>query len=134
MPPIDGASLPIGATFSPSGGTATGVSFLSSQGSTSRFLLTDDANYRLRKTFNFTNTESQQNSGYPGGATPNKRRVSVVSPVLLDDGSYFNNQVIIEIIAHPELEDTDINALQGLGMLVLSDADFAGFWETGARG
>jgi putative lipase involved disintegration of autophagic bodies len=98
-----------------------------------KLLVEDAAAYAVRTTLNVTTTESSANSGYPGGATPNKRRVATIVPILLADGSYFNNQVINEMIVHPETTDAQITALRSLGVNIYNDADFDGLWKQGSK-
>jgi hypothetical protein len=131
--PMIGGSIPVGATFSPTGGTARTLSSLGGDRSGVKLLVEDSAAFSLRTTINVTATEGTPNSGYPGGMTPNKRRVATVVPILLADGSYFNNQVINELIVHPETSDAQIAALRSLGVNTYNDADFDGLWKQGSK-
>jgi hypothetical protein len=128
---LNGASIPIGATFAPTGGSAT--SFLSLGGNgTPRFLLDDSADYAVRRVLTATITEPQSNSGYPGGFTPAKRRLALTAPRVLADGSVFTDQVIVEMIVHPETSDADITALRSDIVNIVNDADFDSLWEDGS--
>jgi hypothetical protein len=132
--PINGGSIPLGATFAPTGGAATTISELAPEGSNgTKFLVEDSAAYALRSTLHVTTTEATPNSGYPGGYTPNKRRASFKKSRLLADGSYFVDQINIEIIAHPESTTSHITELRSAGLNILDETDFDGLWNNGSR-
>jgi hypothetical protein len=124
-----GGSLPIGATFAPTGGSAT---TLLDQGGTEtrrKLLIDDGAEYALRRLINVSHVEPQVNSGYPGGYTPIKRRIAITAPITLSDGSVFVNQAITEYIVHRETTDAQVSALRSDVCNVTNDADFDGFLE-----
>jgi hypothetical protein len=135
MSGINGGSIPLGATFAPSGGTATTISSLGGDSSSSgiKFLVEDSAAYAERSIIQVSTVEASVNSGYPGGMTPNKRRTSYKISRQLADGSYFTDQVNIEIIAHPETTVSEITGLRSAGCNMLNDSDFDGLWNYGSR-
>jgi len=124
-----GGSLPIGATFAPTGGSATTLVDLGGSETRRKLLIDDAAEYALRRLINVSVVEPQVNSGYPGGYTPIKRRVAITYPITLADDSVFVNQAIVELIVHRETVDADITALRSDVCNVMDDADFDGFWE-----
>jgi hypothetical protein len=124
-----GGSLPIGATFAPTGGSATTLLDLGGTESRRKLLINDGADYALRRLINVSYVEPQVNSGYPGGYTPIKRRIAMTAPITLSDSSVFVNQAIIELILHRETTDAQVDALRSDICNVTNDADFDGFFE-----
>ncbi len=129
--PLIGGSLPIGATFAPTGGTARTLLDLGGDFTRRKLLIDDGAEFNLSRVINLSKVTPQANSGYPGGYTPVKRRVALVHPKVLADGKVFNNQRIEEIIVHPETTDAEIIALLSDGSNIDNDTDFQGFWLDG---
>lgn len=124
-----GGSIPVGATFAPTGGSATTLSSLGFDRSGGKLLLTDGAIPSLRSVITVSHVEASANSAYPGGYTPLKRRLARTKPITLADGSIFVNQVIIEMIMHQETTDAQVDELRSVGICVLTDTDFEAFWE-----
>lgn len=128
-----GGSIPVGATFAPTGGTARTLSDLGGDRVGRKLLVEDGAAFNLRTTIDVSATDGIPNSGYPGGMTPNKRRVSIKVPMTVADGSTFLRQLNIELIDHVESTTSDITALRSLGVNVLNDSDFDGLWNQGSK-
>lgn len=130
--PLNTGSIALGATFAPTGGVATTLATLGGDRSGVKLLISDAAVFNLRSTLNVTVVEPAANDSYPGKFTPAKRRVARVKPITLSDGSIFNNQLIQEMIVHPETTAAQITELRSTGVNVLNDADFDGLWNSGS--
>lgn len=123
-----GGSIPLGATFAPTGGSATTLASLGGSGTNLKLLVSDSAAFNLRSIITASVVESVVNASYPGGFTPTKRRLARTKPITLADGSIFTNQMILEMIVHPETSDAQITELRSTAVNCLNDADFDGFW------
>jgi hypothetical protein len=127
-----GGSIPIGATFAPTGGSAATLKDLGGDRTGRKLLIDDGAEFAMRRLINVTTTEPQVNSGYPGGYTPIKRRLTITKPIVLDDGSIFVNQSIVEFLLHRETTDAQITAQRSDTVNAVNDSDFDGFYEDGS--
>lgn len=127
---ISSASMPIGATYTPTGGSATS---LVAKGSTSGSQLStflDDGSILLDQIqFDFSYSEPKVNSGAPGGWTQARNNVAVKSPLGLDNGNRTVNTIRIEISCDPETTDAEKATLREYGAHVLLDSDFTDFWD-----
>jgi hypothetical protein len=128
-----GGSLPIGATFAPTGGTARSLISLGGDRSGVELLVDDGAAYAVRTTINVATTRPQARATSPGGYTGAKRTVTAYQPKLLADGSYFVNQAGQFLIVHPETTDAEIDALLSLQGNFADDTDFTSYWKTGSH-
>lgn len=129
---LNGGSIPLGATFSPTGGSATTMSTLGGDRNGAKVLINDNAVFSLRSTLNVTVVEPAANDTYPGGFTPAKRRVTRTKPITLASGDIFVNQAIVEMIVHPETTVTQIAELRSTAINIINDADFDGLWNSGS--
>jgi hypothetical protein len=125
-------SIPIGATFAPTGGTARTLTSLGSDQSSLKLLVNDNAAYSLRTVINVSKKEPTANAASPGGYTPMRHRINCHKPKLLADGSYFVNQIVNELVIHPETTSAEIDELLSMDASFSSDADFTTFWKTGS--
>lgn len=133
MPPLVGGSIPIGATLSPSGGTARTLADLGGDRVGRKLLVEDGAEFKDRTIIDVSTTEALPNKGVAGGMTPLKRRMSVKVPITLSDGSTFLRQLNIESIEHVEVDAADITEMYNTGAILCTDADFLGFRTLGSK-
>lgn len=129
--PLIGGSIPLGATFAPTGGSATDLLDLGGDRTGRKLLIDDAAEFSLASVINCSKQDTQVNSSYPGGYTPLKRRAARLKPITLADGSVFTNQIISELIVHPETTAAQITELLSTQVNILNDADFDDFWKDG---
>lgn len=129
--PLIGGSIPLGATFAPTGGSATSLVNLGNDRTGVKLLLDDGAEFSLRSQINVSVQEPSINKTYPGGYTPAKRRLVRTKPITLADGSIFVNQFIQEEIVHPETTSAQIDELLSGAACTVADADFSSFWKSG---
>jgi hypothetical protein len=126
---INGASVPIGATYAPSGGTATSLKTKKLDGVTHHAFLDDGSDLDEQVVAVFTNKEPQVSSGTPGGYSPARSSVLFKLPITLADGSSFVNTLKVEQVVSRETSAADKAAMRGLGLHALADADFTEFWD-----
>lgn len=130
---IQSASIPVGATFSPSGGTARSVLFLENVANGIKCFLDDSpASNLLRKLFFANSRSALPNPALPGGSTAQKVRLEVQVPYTLSSGVVYNNKVATDIWYHPETDSAGRDLLINLAALMATEADFTSFWKTGS--
>lgn len=124
-------SINIGGTLSNSGGTAKvfaddGVSVpngvhVSVPGTT-------DFRVREHATFRYSPPVLRADGTYGR----QKNTVSITVPKVLEDGSYVNNTVRIEMDLHPSSTSTEGSDLRKLAAQTLFDSDTDNFWTAGS--
>lgn len=124
-------SLLTGATVSSAGGTALafaedGVSIQNGV----HLIVPSDTDYQTRRqvTAKYRPPTLDVKTGAYG---KDKKTISLVKPVLVDGKVYFCT-LRLEREVHPSLSAADATDLLILGAQLLTDADVAGFWATGA--
>jgi hypothetical protein len=128
-----GGSIPVGATFAPTGGTARSLTMLQNITNGIRLLINDSAAYLLRNTVQFTERSAVANASLPGGYSPIRRRLTFFAPKTLADGSNFVQQVFVEYVVHPESVAADFDKLISYVGCSSSDADFDSAIRTGSQ-
>ncbi len=126
--PLNGASIPIGATYAPTGGSAT--SLVTSEGPSggSHLLLLDDGSDLINQTtFEFSVKRPKVNSGSPSGYTQARNIILIKDPFLLDNGNLNVDTVRCEVACAYERTDAEKDQLIELLIHALVDADFASF-------
>lgn len=128
------ASIPVGATFAPTGGSATTLLSLGRNGSAERFLLNNSAAFIDRIQFNASVVEPKVKADAPNGYTQRRARLNIQVPLTLANGKTTTNQITIELAADVEADNTDVDALHSLAINALNDVDFDSFWYSNALG
>jgi len=125
-------SLLAAATVSASGGTALvfaedGVTITNGV----HLMVPADADYQTRRQ---VTAKVKQPSVDPktGVYSKDKKSISLSLPLVLADGKVVFNVIRIEREVHPSLSAANALELNNLGAQLLTDADAAGFWATGA--
>jgi len=127
---IQNASVPIGATYTPSGGTATTmIDKGNAQAGQTSVILDNSATFQLQTGLNFTVKEPKASLNAPGGYTQARASVYITVPFILDNGSRTVNTVKVEIAHDPELVDSEVDDLLELAAHLVLDADYADFWH-----
>lgn len=130
---IQNANLPLGATFAPTGGTATAFT---SDGTTVpngvRIIVPADTTAATRRNATLKARSAVINSTTGKFSGKDKRSVVLCIPEVLTDGSVSFDLVRIEIECHPQSAATKIAALKSAGLCMLADADFDNFWSVGS--
>lgn len=129
---IQNGSIPVGATYAPSGGVATTIKFLTTTVSAKKFFIDDSpASLALRKIL-FANTADYRASpGTTGGYTPQIQRLEMLIPITLASGDIFFNKCGSYISYHPETSVADRTLLLGLNANTAVDSDFTEYWLHG---
>jgi hypothetical protein len=128
-------SIPVGATFAPTGGTARTMLDLGGDLNSRKLLIDEGLAFSLRKTLQCSVVDSKASIVTVGNTqvtkyTGLKRRLSFKLPKQLSDLSYYVNQANIELLVHPETTVAEIaNYLSLLGIAV-SDIDFDAFFKS----
>lgn len=132
--PILNASIPVGATFAPTGGTARTLKALPPPGAGfTRVLVDDGAAYNIRNYIDVYAREPIPRVGLPGGFQAARRSVFYYIPEVLSDGSVFINQLQTIMFTHPETPVATIDKLRSYGNCGLNDTDFIDLWNYGAN-
>jgi hypothetical protein len=127
---LSNASIPIGATYTPSGGSATSFVSLGSTLESNKLFIDDSpADLLLRKTVLATNKAPTANASAPNGYTQNRSSLVFHVPMLLDNGNYTTNSVKIEVSYDPEADSTERAYLRELIAHVGVDADFDSLFD-----
>lgn len=129
---IKNASIPVGATFTPSGGTATTLLDMGASDKTI-VLLDDGSDFLVQTTMNFDTKAPKVSVGAPNGYTQARNSVLVQVPRILANGNRTVDTIRIEVSCDPETDDTEKGSMRELGAHVLLDSDFAAFWNDQSR-
>lgn len=130
---IQSASLPLGATFAPTGGVAT---TLTPDGTTVpngiRVVVATDTTAATRRNATLKARSAVINSATGKFSGKDKRAAVFCIPEILADGSITFDLVRVEIECHPQSASTKLAALKSAGLCMLADADFDNFWQLGS--
>jgi hypothetical protein len=128
-------SIPVGATFAPSGGTAKSFVLLSDALNGTKWLVDEGAAYALRTVVNVNVVEPKANASAPAGYTQRRVRINIQKPKLLADNvTYTTNQITVELSCDPQCSNTDITALRSLAINIVNDSDFDNLWNNSSVG
>jgi hypothetical protein len=89
-----------------------------------------DTDYRTRRNASFKSRVPQVRNGKFGLA---RAQALYVVPILLEsDGSVVFNTLRMQLDTHPELPLAGLSDMLLIGSQLLTDAQYSGFWKTGA--
>lgn len=129
---LDNASIPIGASYSPAGGSATSMVSLGKTSDSNKLFIDDSSDLILRKTALATSKAPQPNAGAPNGYTQQRSTIVFHVPMLLANGKYTTNSVKIEVAFDPEADAAERAYLRELIAHCGVDADFDGLFDDGS--
>lgn len=129
---LSSASIPVGASYTPSGGSATSFASLGQSQGTNSLYIDDGSELILRKTCLATSKPPVPNSGAPNGYTQQRSTIVFHVPMLLDNGNYTTNTVKIEVAFDPEADASERSFLRELIAHCGVDADFDGLFDDGS--
>lgn len=130
---LNGASIPLGGTYSPTGGSATSLVSLGSINSNGHKLFLDEGlTALLRKSVVASAKEPTIQSSAPNGYTQRRVTFSLHSPLLLDNGEVTTNKVEVSISYDPETDASEVAGLREWLAHLGSDADFDSFFDDGS--
>lgn len=129
---LSNASVPIGATYAPSGGSATSLVSLGHTSDSNKLFIDDGSDLILRKTVLATSKSPVPNSGAPNGYTQQRTTIVFHVPMLLANGNYTTNTVRIEVAFDPEADASERGFLRELIAHCGADADFDSLFDDGS--
>lgn len=134
---IRSASIPIGATFAPTGGTARGFLLAAETGFSVSYLLNDGATFPNRIFFNASVVSPKAKADGPSGYTQRRARLNIQIPTGVTVGSSVVrtvNTISIELSADPFSAASDITALRSAAINAINDSDFDDLWNSNSLG
>jgi hypothetical protein len=126
------ASIPIGATYAPTGGSATTLKSLGVTGESNKLYIDDGADLILRKTCLASSKAGVPNAGSPNGYTQQRSTIVFHVPYLLANGNYTKNKVSLEVSFDLETDAAGRAYLRELIAHCGVDADFDGLFDDGS--
>jgi hypothetical protein len=129
--PINGATPIIGGTFSaPTSGSADALSAVG-DASKSVAKFDGDTEFLTAKSIDFTAKEPSVSSTAPNGYTQARRSALLKFPKVLDNSARTVNTVKLELAVDVEMTAAEIAEYCLVAAQILSDPDFAAFWQLG---
>jgi hypothetical protein len=126
---IRNASVPVGATFSPTGGTATSLVVIEQKaGEVRSFIGTAGVTAKDRTELKFTSLTPKPSVSTPGGFTQGRASVTVSVPKILANTNRTINTGSISLAFDPETTVAEVAALKSVLINALIDADFDQLW------
>ncbi len=129
---ISAASIPVGATYAPTGGVATSFVSLGQTTDSHKLFLDDSSSFILRKTLSVTSKAPTPSSGAPNGYTQQRNSVVFLQPKLLANGNYTKNSIRVEVSYDPEASAAERAELREMLAHLGSDADFDNLFDQGS--
>lgn len=129
---LSNASIPIGATYAPTGGSATSLVSLGSTSEQNKLFIDDGAGLILRKTCLASSKAPVPNAGAPNGYTQQRSTIVFHLPKLLANGKYTTNTVRAEIAYDPETTEAEVDFMKEIFAHLGADADFDSLWNDGS--
>lgn len=129
---IANASIPMGATLAPTGGTARTLVSLGSNPGENKLFLEDGSSLILRMNILATSKLPSPNASKPNGYTQQRSTLNFQRPKLLANGNYTTNSARVEISYDPESTTAEIQELLDAVGLSTVDTDFDGLWFSGS--
>lgn len=126
---INSSSIPVGATFAPTGGTATTLKTKSANDSRHVAYLDDGATLSGQTTFEFSQKQPKVSVGAPNGYTQARNSTLIKQPFTLDNGNLTVNTIKIEVSCDVELTAAEKLTLRELAAHTLTDSDYTEFWD-----
>jgi hypothetical protein len=129
---LNGASLPIGATFAPTGGAATTISSLGTTADSNKLFVDDGSDLIVRKTILATSKAPVPSASAPNGYTQQRTTIVMHIPLLLDNAKYTTNTIRIEFAYDPETSAAELATMRDWLTNMAVDADFDSLFEDGS--
>lgn len=132
---IQNASIPVGATYAPTGGTARTIKFLANVNNGIKAFIDDSpVSTALRKLLYATVRPAVPEASSVDGFTHEKKKLEFQIPFTNGAGNVVYDKVIIEVWTNVAADSTQKTLLRGLISNVGSDADFDDFFNNGGLG
>lgn len=132
---IQNASIPVGATYAPTGGTARTIKFLANVTNGIKTFIDDSpASSVLRKILYANVRPAVPEASSIDGYTHEKKKLEFQIPFTNGSGDVVVDKVIIEVWTNVAADATQKTLLRGLISNVGIDADFDDFFVNGGLG
>lgn len=123
------ASLPVGATFAPSGGTATNLVLLSSDAANATaFIGTAGVTPLTRTEISFSAKTPKVSPNAPGGFTQGRSSAIIRKPKVLANLKRTINTGKVEFSIDPETTQAEFDSIKSDLVNLIVDADLAQLW------
>lgn len=130
--PLKDASVPMGATYAPTGGTARTLKSLGATLNEHKLWLDDGSANILRKDLYAYVKPPVVVSTAPNGLSQQRITTVFRQPILLANGKYTTNTLEIKMSYDIETSSTQISELKSAGTHQFVDADFSDLWGAGS--
>lgn len=122
---IRNASIPLGATYTPTGGTATPLMLLSANNTEVKtFVATTGVTPLTRTEVSFFGKPPKVSASAPGGFTQGRSGFTVSQPKVLTNLKRTLNTAGVTFNIDPETTEAEANALKSLLLTLINDTDF----------
>lgn len=123
------ASVPIGATVAPTGGTATSLVLLNADSTSAKaFIGTAGVTPLTRSEIAFEARAPKVNPTSPGGFTQGRSSAKISSPKVLANAARTLNSAKVEFSIDPETTAAELLILKTNLCLLILDSDFDQLW------
>lgn len=130
---IQNATLPVGATITPSGGTATTMKLKEVTPSKLVVALDDGSEFLSQQTIDVVTKSPVVSTSAPNGYTQARSSAFFRFPLSLDNGNRTVNTLKIELAVDHETTAAEIQGYLAKGVLFMLSADAADMWEQQLR-
>jgi hypothetical protein len=129
---LENASVPMGATYAPTGGTARTLKSLGQTLNEHKLWLDDGSSNILRGTLLAAVRPPVPQASAPNGLTQQRITCTYQRPKLLANGKYTTNSVELKVSYDIESAAADINELREIVRHLVTDADFSDLFLAGS--
>lgn len=132
---IINASIPVGATYAPTGGTARTIKFLGNIANGIKAFIDDSpTSSALRKVLYASTRAAVPSAESASGFTAEKCKLEIQVPFEDADGNVIVDKVMVEVWTSVKSSAAQRTLLRGLIANIGSDADFDDFFALGSTG
>lgn len=125
---LNGAGILVGATISPTGGTATTFASAGIQNSVQTLNNNDDTDLRTRRQIVASTKSPSVLASAPNGYTQARNSVTIKWPQTLTNGKVSVDTMRIELSRDVETTQAEVLEYLKQGAQVLIDSDFLDYW------
>jgi len=125
-------TIPIGATWPSTGGSAVDLLSKGSTLDTNNLYLDDGSTILMQTAVSVSNKSPVVSANAPNGYTQQRSKVFFKVPLLLDNGEITVNTVSIEIACDPETDSSERDALRAMLSIVGNRPNFDALFGEGS--
>lgn len=126
---INGSSIPVGATYTPSGGSATTLKTKTVDDKKHVVFLDDGNDLINQTTLEFTSKAPHVSTGAPNGYTQARNTVLIKQPFVLDNGNITVITAKVDVAVDFELTAAEKLSFRELMAHVILDSDYLEYWD-----